>query len=153
MDKDEELETSYNLCEITRFNDNENVVIPTTDNNIENGAANWKKLKERDPEMLNKLLTLSGNQVTFPYYLTLEEAFFLCYTLESLNIWDENQFLLSEHECWKRFNKAKKNFPFYYAAYHYYRYNGWVVKPGDLYGGDFGKLLMFIKLKLLICFD
>lgn len=101
----------------------------------------WKDLKSSHSKEYEQLLILSGvkhNNLT--YFLLLEEAFFLCYTLECLEIRTENGSFISELECWKQFNGLKKNFPYFYAAYHYYRSKGWAVKPGQQYGGDYGNL-------------
>ncbi|CAH1736013.1 unnamed protein product [Aphis gossypii] len=98
---------------------------------------NWKDLKSSRSTEYEQLLILSGVQHELSYFLLLEEAFFLCYTLECLEMRKENGSLMSVVECWKQFNGLKKNFPYYYAAYHYYRSKGWVVKPGQQYGGDY----------------
>lgn len=112
------------------------------DNVAKDGApSNWKELKSNCSNELDKLLILSGYEHHIvPYFLFLEEAFFLCYTLECLEIRKENGSVISVLDCWKQFNSLKKEFPFFYAGYHYYRSKGWVVKPGNQYGGDFGKL-------------
>lgn len=98
---------------------------------------NWKDLKSSRSTEYEQLLILSGVQHELSYFLLLEEAFFLCYTLECLEMRKENGSLMSIVECWKQFNGLKKNFLYYYAAYHYYRSKGWVVKPGQQYGGDY----------------
>lgn len=108
--------------------------------NIVGGPVNWKDLKNNYTKDLENLLILSGVKVDTPYYLTLEEAFFLCYTIQCLNIYndDEENTVMNVNECWEKFNSIKNQFPYYYAAYHYYRSRGWVVKPGHQYGGDYG---------------
>lgn len=103
--------------------------------------SNWKELKSSCTKKYDELLILSGHEHHVPYILLLEEAFFLCYTLECLEIKDESGSVISVPDCWKLFNELKTNFPFYYAAYQYYRSKGWAVKPGQQYGGDFGKIL------------
>jgi hypothetical protein len=113
----------------------------TNDNLVVDGTpTNWKDLKTNFNKELNKLLILSGCEQNVLYYLLLEEAFFLCYTLECLEIQGENGLVMNVQECWKQFNGLKKDFPYFYAAYHYYRSKEWVVKPGHQYGGDYGKL-------------
>lgn len=108
------------------------------DNIVEDGPVNWKDLKNNYTKELDNLLILSGFKLNLPYYLLLEEAFFLCYTLECLKIQDESGSVMDVLECWKQFNSFKNNFPHFYAAYHYYRSKGWVVKPGHQYSGDYG---------------
>lgn len=127
----------------------ENVDTPTTTTHTKEGPANWKDLKENYTDKFHELLSLSNYQSNLPYYLQPEEAFFLSYTLECLEIRDVNNLKMNEFDCWKQFNHLKTNFPFYYAAYHYYRSKGWVVKPGEQYGGDYGNLKIFL---LTICF-
>ncbi|XP_015372526.1 PREDICTED: tRNA-splicing endonuclease subunit Sen2-1 [Diuraphis noxia] len=98
---------------------------------------NWKELKSSCSTEYEQLLILSGVQHELSYFLLLEEAFFLCYTLECLEVRNENGSLISVNDCWNQFNSLKKNFPYFYAAFHYYRSKGWVVKPGQQYGGDY----------------
>lgn len=115
--------------------------IDNTDNNdVKDRPANWKDFKTNFTKAYDKLLILSGCEQNVPYYLFLEEAFFLNYTLECLEIKAKNDLVLNAPTCWKLFNALKKDFPYFYAAYHYYRSKGWVVKPGKQYGGDYGKL-------------
>lgn len=104
------------------------------------GPVNWRDLKKNHNKELEKLLILSGFDDELPFYLLLEEAFFLCYTIECLHIHNENDsgVVMSALECWKKFNSIKINFSHFYAAYHYYRSRGWVVKPGHQYSGDYG---------------
>lgn len=112
-----------------------------SDNFVKSTPSNWKDFKTKCSKELDELLILSGYEnYNVPYFLFLEEAFFLCYTLECLEIREENESVISVTDCWKQFNRLKKDFPFFYASYHYYRSKGWVVKPGNQYGGDFGKI-------------
>jgi len=122
--------------------DEKNLQIKLQENYVANKPVcnNWKELKSSCSTEYEQLLILSGVQHELSYFLLLEEAFFLSYTLECLEMRKENGSLISIVECWKQFNGLKKNFPYFYAAYHYYRSKGWVVKPGQQYGGDYGKL-------------
>lgn len=109
------------------------------DNDVKDIPNNWKSLKKNCPKDYCNLLNLSGKNMFAYYYLLLEEAFFLYYTLECLEIRDENNSIISVPECLKQFNGLKKNFSFFYAAYHYYRSKGWIVKLGHQYGGNYGE--------------
>lgn len=113
---------------------------PTCIKGFKNEPKNWKELKTKYSSKYEELLIKSGVKDEVPYFLFLEEAFFLFYTLECLEIRRENSFALGELECWKIFNGLKKNFPYFYAAFHYYKSKDWVVKPGHQFGGDFGTL-------------
>lgn len=111
----------------------------SSNNGVKNVSNNWKDLKKNLNKDYCNTLNVSGeNSVTY-YYLLLEEAFFLYYTLECLKIQDEKGSVISISECWKQFNDLNENFPFLYAAYHYYRSKGWIVKLGNQYGGNYGK--------------
>jgi tRNA-intron lyase len=88
-----------------------------------------QNLQEMNPEPFLKLF--------------LEEAFFLSYGLGNLNIKcdlsDESQ-SLNLDEIWNLFRDSfedNKMFVVKYAAYHYFRSKGWVVKEGTNYGSDF----------------
>lgn len=135
-------------CELTRllkrkFNllqdSSDSVPRQSSNNDLKDVPNNWKDLKKNLNKDYCDILVLSGENSVAHYYLLLEEAFFLYYTLECLKIHDENGSVISVPECWKQFNGLKENFPFLYAAYHYYRSKGWIVKLGNQYGGNYGK--------------
>lgn len=115
---------------------------------VEGSPVNWSDLKKNYTEKFDELLILSGQVHKLPYFLLLEEAFFLSYTLECLMIYNESDSIISTSECWKQFNGLKKDFPYMYAVYHYYRSKGWVVKSGHQYGGAYGKLYTVINNNL-----
>lgn len=119
----------------------------STSDIVEDTPANWSDLKKNYNKTFDELLTLSGQVHKLPYFLLLEEAFFLSYTLECLKINSESGSVISIPECWKQFNGLKKDFPHFYAVYHYYRSKGWVVKSGHQYGGAYGKLPVYIIFK------
>ncbi|CAG8658308.1 11787_t:CDS:2, partial [Ambispora leptoticha] len=80
------------------------------------------------------------------FQLTLEEAFFLCFGIGSLLIYDTNQKLLSIKDCWDAFRSVAatsmisfssllvqmnidrwdNSFVIRYVAFHYFRSMGWV---------------------------
>lgn len=93
--------------------------------------------------------------------LSLEEAFFLVFAIEVIEVTDSES---SEHrtvafsilDCWRRFAQASMARPIIttsilpefrlepdnpfivrYVVYHYFRSQGWVVKDGLKYGTDF----------------
>ncbi|XP_053203818.1 tRNA-splicing endonuclease subunit Sen2-like [Panonychus citri] len=76
--------------------------------------------------------------------LSLEETFFLAYCLGCLTVTDpRTKSKLNLTQIWKTFSSIHSNngdmveFAGYYAAYHYFRSKGWVVKSGTKFGCDF----------------
>uniref|UniRef100_A0A3Q3KJY5 tRNA-splicing endonuclease subunit SEN2 n=1 Tax=Monopterus albus TaxID=43700 RepID=A0A3Q3KJY5_MONAL len=76
---------------------------------------------------------------SLPEYLqlSLEEAFFLVYSLGCLSVY-LHQEPLSIMELWRKFRSLRPDFISSYAAYHHYRSRGWVPKGGGAakYGVD-----------------
>ncbi|NXN71249.1 SEN2 endonuclease, partial [Himantopus himantopus] len=73
--------------------------------------------------------------------LSLEEAFFLVYSLGCLSIYYGEE-PLTILKLWEIFSEVKPNFKTTYMAYHYFRSKGWVPKVGLKYGTD---LLLYRK--------
>ncbi|CAG8841680.1 16253_t:CDS:2, partial [Gigaspora margarita] len=87
--------------------------------------------------------------------LTTEEAFFLCFGLGCLEIYDANDNLMTTHDCWNAFRTSSVSnitpnalqdspltqldnpFILRYVVYHYFRSLGWVVKGGMKFGCDY----------------
>ncbi|CAO3591330.1 unnamed protein product [Absidia cylindrospora] len=81
--------------------------------------------------------------------LDLFEAFFLVYAIDALDIQDKDQRSLGIDDCWSIFSRAYSPtqnmdscstlnmFAPHYAAYHYYRSQGWIPKDGLKFGVDF----------------
>jgi tRNA-splicing endonuclease subunit Sen2 len=93
--------------------------------------------------------------------LSLEEAFFLVFAIEVIEVTDSESFehqaiVFSIQDCWRRFAQASESRPTItksilpefrlesdnpfivrYVVYHYFRSQGWVVKDGLKYGTDF----------------
>lgn len=81
----------------------------------------------RNPECVSEFLQLS-----------LEETFFLVYSLGCLSVYLQKE-PLSVVELWRRFRSLRLDFVSSYAAYHHCRSRGWVPKGGGgaKYGVDF----------------
>lgn len=96
------------------------------------GEANVCELKfvtETDPFPLEESLVLS-----------LEEAFFLHYSLRCLKVVSfEPNSELSTDEFLNICCALKKDFVLGFIAYHFYRSKGWILKSGLKFGGDFRK--------------
>ncbi|XP_014830733.1 PREDICTED: tRNA-splicing endonuclease subunit Sen2 [Poecilia mexicana] len=74
--------------------------------------------------------------------LSLEEAFFLVYSLGVLSVY-QHQEPLSVVELWRTFRLLRPDFVSSYAAYHHFRSRGWVPKGGG--GAKYGVDLMLYR--------
>ncbi|CAG8477375.1 1019_t:CDS:2 [Ambispora gerdemannii] len=120
--------------------------------------------KEKDDDDADAKFPHSFNDIE-KFQLTLEEAFFLCFGIGSLLIYDTNQKLLSIKDCWDAFrnvavthycyhqptsmtsftsslvqtdiNRWDNPFVIRYVTFHYFRSMGWVVRGGEKFGVDF----------------
>lgn len=80
---------------------------------------------------------LKPEETSEDLHLSLEEAFFLSFSVKCLNVYYNNQ-LLDHQTMWSLFQQFHNNFVERYVVYHYFRAKGWVVRSGIKYGGDFG---------------
>jgi tRNA-splicing endonuclease subunit Sen2 len=72
------------------------------------------------------------------FQLTVEEAFYLCYSLKCLKIKGvADTCPLNDEELWRHFKSKKEAFPYFYKAYSHLRMKNWVVRSGAQYGVDF----------------
>ncbi|XP_039971533.1 tRNA-splicing endonuclease subunit Sen2 isoform X2 [Xiphias gladius] len=74
--------------------------------------------------------------------LSLEEAFFLVYSLGCLSVY-LHQKPLSIIQLWRKFRSLRPDFVSSYAAYHHCRSRGWVPKGGG--GAKYGVDLMLYR--------
>lgn len=74
--------------------------------------------------------------------LSLEEAFFLVYSLGVLSVYLQQE-PLSVVELWRKFRSFRPDFISSYAAYHHFRSRGWVPKVGG--GAKYGVDLMLYR--------
>ncbi|KAM4583490.1 tRNA-splicing endonuclease subunit Sen2 [Fundulus diaphanus] len=74
--------------------------------------------------------------------LSLEEAFFLVYSLGVLSVYLQQE-PLSVIELWRKFRSLRPDFVSSYAAYHHFRSRGWVPKGGG--GAKYGVDLMLYR--------
>ncbi|CAB4442055.1 unnamed protein product [Rhizophagus irregularis] len=98
--------------------------------------------KEQDEEQtIEQTLTQEEENVLLEdietLMLTTQEAFFLCYGLGILDIYDLQDNLLSVEESWKSFQITSSGFIIRYIVYHYFRSVGWVVRCGMKFGVDY----------------
>ncbi|XP_014287889.1 protein starmaker [Halyomorpha halys] len=116
-----------NNTEKGTLNINEVLVIPDTDGEIEQYFLNLKpRIEEEKVKTAVEVL-----------YLSLEEAFFLSYSCNCLQIYDLTSNILQIRDMWVLFQESQPDFIEKYVAYHYFRAKGWVVKSGTKFGGDF----------------
>lgn len=76
-------------------------------------------------------------QIKESLVLSLEEAFFLHFSLKCLEIRNFENSALTTEELWTSFCEIKKNFIICFVGYQYFRSKNWVVKGGLQFGGDF----------------
>ncbi|XP_053290221.1 tRNA-splicing endonuclease subunit Sen2 isoform X1 [Pleuronectes platessa] len=74
--------------------------------------------------------------------LSLEEAFFLVYSVGCLSIY-LHQEPLTIIQLWRKFRSLRPDFVSSYAAYHHFRSRGWVPKGGG--GAKYGVDLMLYR--------
>ncbi|XP_028284844.1 tRNA-splicing endonuclease subunit Sen2 [Parambassis ranga] len=74
--------------------------------------------------------------------LSLEEAFFLVYSLGCLSVYLQQE-PLSVSQLWRKFRSLCPDFISSYAAYHHFRSQGWVPKTGG--GAKYGVDLMLYR--------
>jgi tRNA intron endonuclease, catalytic C-terminal domain len=71
--------------------------------------------------------------------LNLVEAYFLNYICGSLDIWDGcSQKKLLRQNLMQIFTQLDPLFPYFFAAYVYFRHKKYTVKSGIKFGTDFG---------------
>lgn len=106
------------------------IVVPDSDSDEEDDVyfTNLKVDYQTDCNLVKETLNLN-----------LEEALFLCNSLECLNVYNGEK-LMSGGELWEMFCKMDRYFVQNYATYFYFRSKNWVVKSGIKFGGDFCKL-------------
>lgn len=80
-------------------------------------------------------VTSEKNQQWFQ--LSLEEAFYLQYSLKCIKVVDHNETELKNDELWKHMTSKKENFPLLYKAFSHLRSKNWVIRSGSQYGVDF----------------
>lgn len=72
--------------------------------------------------------------------LSLDEAFFMAYGLECLQVHDVIDCAtvkLDIDDLWRRLQVARSDFLMLYLAYHHFRSKGWIPRTGLQYGVDF----------------
>lgn len=94
-----------------------------------------------------KIIKSPNVEITESLSLMYEEAFFLCFGLDCLQVIDsETNQAMSISQLWTKFCSLDTQFPFKYAVYHKLRSRSWVIKYGLKYGCDFCKnLVNFIE--------
>ncbi|MBA0700160.1 hypothetical protein Goari_001727 [Gossypium aridum] len=71
------------------------------------------------------------------FQLDMEEAFYLCFSLECLKGIGKDGSIKSNKELWEYSKSEKPAFPISYKAYSHLRHKNWVVRSGLQYGVDF----------------
>ncbi|KAF3677594.1 tRNA-splicing endonuclease subunit Sen2-2 [Capsicum annuum] len=71
------------------------------------------------------------------FQLSMEEAFYLQYSLKCITVVDYNDTELNNNELWKYMTSRKDKFPILVKAFSHLRSKNWVVRSGSQYGVDF----------------
>lgn len=117
-----------------KYCDDKNIII-VSDSDSEEELENYvKKLKP--------VLKKQKVPIVESLCMLLEEAYFLMYDKQCLNIYDSNDELLDANKTWTIFANTQDTFVANYIVYNYFRTRNWVVKSGLKYGGDFCKNIL-----------
>lgn len=97
-----------------------------------------RKFKRKTEQELN--LVIDPFPIEDALALSLEEAFFLHFSLRCLKIMDfEQTHEFTTEEALQRFCNMNPKFIERFIAYHFYRSKNWVVRSGLKFGGDYRK--------------
>ncbi|KAK2704067.1 uncharacterized protein LOC136041286 [Artemia franciscana] len=108
----------------------------TSSDKIKESSNSYEDTQHVDFDQGETFFDDNAPKVTETLELMPEEAFFLKYSFNCLDVYDHNE-NLSIKCLWDLFSEQDPRFPLRYVAYHYYRSKGWVVKSGLIFGGDF----------------
>nr|GEY67111.1 tRNA-splicing endonuclease subunit Sen2-1-like isoform X1 [Tanacetum cinerariifolium] len=71
------------------------------------------------------------------FQFALEEAFYLCFSLNCIKILGGDHSIKAHNELWDYMTSKKASFPEVFQAYSHLRDKNWVVRSGCQYGVDF----------------
>ncbi|PWA72953.1 tRNA endonuclease-like domain-containing protein [Artemisia annua] len=71
------------------------------------------------------------------FQFTLEEAFYLCFSLKCIEILGDDHSIKTHNELWDYMISKSASFPDFFKAYSHLRDKNWVVRSGCQYGVDF----------------
>lgn len=71
------------------------------------------------------------------FQFTLEEAFYLCFSLKCIKILGGDHSIKTHNELWDYMTSKSASFPDFFKAYSHLRDKNWVVRSGCQYGVDF----------------
>lgn len=105
------------------------------------GSSVLLEADEEQTDLLNRACfgkpVISAQKNNQWFQFSLEEAFYLWYSLKCINVVDENKSELSVEQLWKYMISKRENFPSLCKAYSHLRSKNWVVRSGSQYGVDF----------------
>ncbi|KAL8266454.1 hypothetical protein R6Q59_003798 [Mikania micrantha] len=81
------------------------------------------------------LITVDKEKQWFQF--TLEEAFYLCFSLKCMKIVDGDYNLKTDDELWDYMISKRASFADCFKAYSHLRVKNWIVRSGCQYGVDF----------------
>ena len=100
-------------------------------------AANDAEVPMDADNFSESSISKSRSLFTENLVLTMEEAFFLSYSLSCLQVKNSLGNFLSLEEQWCLYCQTVPDFVSRYVVYHHFRSKGWVCKCGLKFGADF----------------
>ncbi|XP_021773869.1 tRNA-splicing endonuclease subunit Sen2-1-like [Chenopodium quinoa] len=98
--------------------------------------ANTEQSELLDRACFGQVIMTSQND-THWYEFTLQEAFYLCYTLKCLKIVGGDGVVKPYENLWHFMISKVEKFPEYFKAYAHLRMKNWLVRSGSQYGVDY----------------
>lgn len=102
--------------------------------------AQLASLESQHVALQNELAYVSAplmvGEMGEPLLLALEEAFFLQYALQCLDVITEDGIELTVEQAWRLYRRLDARFAEKYVSYQFHRSHGWCPKQGIKFGSD-----------------
>ncbi|KAJ0725907.1 putative tRNA-intron lyase [Helianthus annuus] len=123
------------------ISDLQSSLLKSNSQGILSGCSVLLATNPQQTELLNQtcfgrpIITVDKHKQWFQF--TLEEAFYLCFSLSCMKIVDGDHILKSNDELWEYMVSKQPYFVNSFKAYSHLRVKNWVVRSGCQYGVDF----------------
>ncbi|XP_071686215.1 tRNA-splicing endonuclease subunit Sen2-1-like [Rutidosis leptorrhynchoides] len=105
------------------------------------GCSVLLKCNPEQTELLNQTCfgrpVITAEKDNHRFELSLEEAFYLCFSLKCIKIVGGDNVTRTDNELWEYMIFKRESFPYTFKAYSHLRNHNWVVRSGCQYGADF----------------